>query len=126
MTMPVAEVFKSEPTTSHAMILEGAATVAGPCEILPQQTQSLSRVDSPPRPAWLEIDLKRLRRNFELINKDKPPGLQLLSVVKDEGYGHGAVAVAQTAVECGAKFLALSTVEEAVALREHGIQIRLL
>jgi phenylpropionate dioxygenase-like ring-hydroxylating dioxygenase large terminal subunit len=35
---------------------------------------------SPSRPAWVEIDLQRLRRNFQLINRDKPPGLQILSV----------------------------------------------
>ena len=79
-----------------------------------------------PRPAWVEIDLGRLKRNFELINGDKPPGLQVLSVVKDEAYGHGALAVARTALACGAKMLALSTLEEAVALRDRGIQAPLL
>src|SRR6266404_1937582 len=80
----------------------------------------------PPRPAWIEVDLKKLRQNFELINRDKPTALQVLSVVKDDGYGHGALAVAQTAVENGVGFLALSTVEEAVTLRDAGIQTRLL
>jgi len=79
-----------------------------------------------PRPAWVEINLGRLKRNFELINCDKPPGLQILSVVKDEAYGHGALPVARTALGCGASFLALSTLEEAVALREQGIRARLL
>jgi alanine racemase len=79
-----------------------------------------------PRPAWIEIDLGRLKRNFGLINQDKPAGLQVLSVVKDEAYGHGALPVAQTALACGASFLALSTLEEAVALRDRGVQARLL
>src|SRR5208283_1962390 len=80
----------------------------------------------PTRPAWVEIDLDRLRRNFELINQDKPGPLEVLSVVKDDGYGHGALPVARTALGCGARFLALSTVEEAMRLRDRGIGARLL
>ncbi len=80
----------------------------------------------PTRPAWVEIDLDRLRRNFELINRDKPAPLEVLSVVKDDGYGHGALAVGRTALACGARFLALSTVEEAMRLRDQGIGVRLL
>jgi len=47
----------------------------------------LARLDSSPlpRPAWIEIDLARLRRNFKLIHQQKPGPLEVLSVVKDEG-----------------------------------------
>jgi alanine racemase len=82
--------------------------------------------DTLPRPAWIEIDLHRLKQNFELITRDKPSGVQLLSVVKDEAYGHGALPVARAALACGASFLALSTLEEAVALRDRGVRARLL
>jgi alanine racemase len=78
------------------------------------------------RPAWIEIDLDRLRRNFQLINQDKPSGLGLLSVVKDEAYGHGALPTAKVALECGASFLASSTIQEAMQLRDAGIRARLL
>ncbi|HEY5910795.1 MAG TPA: alanine racemase [Verrucomicrobiae bacterium] len=81
---------------------------------------------TPPRPAWVEIDLGRLRRNFELISREKPFGLQILSVVKDEGYGHGALAVANSALATGAGFLALSTIEEAMSLRDRGVAARML
>jgi alanine racemase len=79
-----------------------------------------------PRPAWIEIDLNRLRRNFELINQHKPSQLEVLSVVKDEAYGHGALPAARVALACGARFLALSTIEEAMRLRDAGIRARLL
>lgn len=82
--------------------------------------------DRPPRPAWIEIDLACWRRNFRLIQKDLPTGLQMLSVVKDEAYGHGLLPGARVATECGVKFLAVSTVEEAVRLREAGIDSRIL
>lgn len=80
----------------------------------------------PTRPAWVEIDLRKLRRNFELINRDKPAQLQVMAVVKDEGYGHGALPVAEAALNAGATFLALSTLEEAVALRDRGLRCRML
>jgi alanine racemase len=80
----------------------------------------------PPRSAWIEIDLKQLRRNYQIINQDKPKHLQVLSVVKDEAYGHGALPVARMALESGAAFLALSSLEEAMLLREWGITSRLL
>jgi alanine racemase len=79
-----------------------------------------------PRPAWIEIDLRRYRRNYELINHDKPGKLQILAVVKDEAYGHGALPLAQAALESGAAFLGLSTLEEAMALRERGIRAPIL
>ena len=82
--------------------------------------------DLPTRPAWIEIDLAKLKRNFEIIRRAAPTGLQLAAVVKDEGYGHGALAVARTALACGTSFLALSTLEEAMALRERGIRSRML
>jgi alanine racemase len=81
---------------------------------------------SPPRPAWIEVDLSQLRRNFELINRDKPASVQTLCVVKDNAYGHGALRVAQTALECGARFLAMATLEEAITLRDRGIKERVL
>ncbi len=78
------------------------------------------------RPAWIEIDLNRLRRNFQLINQDKPGRLGVLSVLKDEAYGHGALPIAKVALACGACFLASSTIQEAMRLRDQGIRARLL
>jgi len=80
----------------------------------------------PLRPAWVEIDLARLRRNLQLIRRDLPRNVQLLAVVKDEAYGHGALDVARIALEEGAWGFGLSTLEEAVALRDAGITAPLL
>jgi alanine racemase len=92
----------------------------------PVESAVLSSDAKPPRPAWVEINLGHLRRNFALIHKDKPPELQILSVVKDDGYGHGALQVASAALSAGAASLALSTVEEAVKLREQGVRSPML
>ena len=80
----------------------------------------------PLRPAWTEIDLGKLRRNLQLIRSDLPRGVKLLAVVKDEAYGHGALDVARVAVEEGAWGFCLSTLEEAMLVREGGITAPLL
>jgi len=80
----------------------------------------------PLRPAWTEIDLGRLRRNLQIIRRDLPRHVRLLAVVKDEAYGHGALDVARIAIEEGAWGFGLSTLEEAMALRDAGITAPLL
>jgi alanine racemase len=80
----------------------------------------------PLRPAWVEIDLGVLRRNLQLIRRELPRSVHLLAVIKDEAYGHGALDAARLALEEGASFLGLSTLEEAVALRDNGITAPLL
>lgn len=80
----------------------------------------------PLRPAWTEIDLGRLRRNLQLIRGDLPKHVRLLAVVKDEAYGHGALDVARIVVQEGAWGFGLSTLEEAMILREGGITAPLL
>ncbi len=80
----------------------------------------------PQRPAWTEIDLGKLRRNLQLIRRDLPGNVNLLAVVKDEAYGHGALDVARVAVQEGAWGFGLSTLEEAMHLREGGITAPLL
>ena len=80
----------------------------------------------PLRPAWTEIDLGKLRRNLQLIRADLPKHVRLLAVVKDEAYGHGALDAARVALEEGAWGFGLSTLEEAMHLREGGIQAPLL
>lgn len=80
----------------------------------------------PLRPAWVEIDLARLRRNLQLIRDDLPRQVKFLAVVKDEAYGHGALDIARIALEEGAWGFGLSTLEEAMTLREGGITAPLL
>src|SRR6267378_7792719 len=107
-----------EPTTEPCRAL--------PPELTAEESPRPNLAERPPRPAWIEIDLRQLRRNFQLINEDKPRAVQLLSVVKDEAYGHGVEQVARVALDSGASFLALATVDEAMALRDRGITARVL
>jgi alanine racemase len=91
-----------------------------------EQSEPVKYSDALPRSAWVEIDLGQFRRNYELIMRDKPKGLLVAAVIKDEAYGHGAYEAAKLAMGCGINFLALGTVEEAMVLRDRGIQARML
>ncbi|HZQ28290.1 MAG TPA: alanine racemase [Acidimicrobiales bacterium] len=77
------------------------------------------------RPAWAEIDLDAIRHNARALLALAHPAA-LCAVVKADGYGHGAVAVARAALEAGATRLAVAVVEEGVALREAGISAPVL
>src|SRR6478752_953077 len=104
------------------------ATGAGSKQSAAEPVASGVHLDQPfpRRPAWVEIDLRKLKQNFVLINQDKPEQVKIMAVVKDDGYGHGAEVVARAALDAGAGFLALSTLEEAMRLRDSGFRCRLL
>jgi len=54
------------------------------------------------------------------------PEVEIVAVVKANAYGHGAVEVSRTLVAEGARWLAVSFVEEGIALRQAGIGARIL
>lgn len=66
------------------------------------------------------INLDAVARNAEEIKKHLQPGVKLAAVIKADGYGHGAVPVADTVYEL-ADWFAVSNIEEALELRANGI-----
>lgn len=80
-----------------------------------------SRAGTRPR---LEVDLAAVAANTRLLAGRTTA--ELMAVVKADGFGHGAVAVARTALAHGATSLGVTTVEEALALRGAGIGARVL
>jgi len=104
---------------------EASDPAAGPRPARPaQQPRGLAARVAPgrePRPAWVEVNLGQLRRNYDLLMADAPDALRVMAVVKDEAYGHGAAAVARVALAAGAESLAVHTLDEAVGLRDAGI-----
>jgi alanine racemase len=75
--------------------------------------------------AWAEIDLGAIRHNVAVLRETVAPAL-MCTVVKANGYGHGAAAVGRAALEAGADWLAVAQVDEAVVLRDAGIEAPLL
>ena len=74
----------------------------------------------------VEIDLGALKYNFEQIKKATTPGTGILAVVKADAYGHGALETAKTLIDSGASGLCLATIDEAVELRKHGIDVPMM
>ncbi len=75
------------------------------------------------RPTVVEVDLDAIRSNVRVL---KPDGVELMAVVKANGYGHGDVPVARAAIEAGAAWLGVALVEEGLRLREAGIDAPIL
>ena len=76
--------------------------------------------------AWVEIDLAALSHNVQQISSLLAPKTKLMTVVKADAYGHGAVTVAQTVLQSGATWLGVATIPEGIELREAGIQAPIL
>ena len=76
-----------------------------------------------PRPTVAEIDLAALRHNFYKVRELAGSSCQALAVVKANAYGHGAVNVARELEKCGVDLLGVAICEEAVELRNAGIQV---
>lgn len=74
-----------------------------------------------PRSCWIEIDLDALVNNLNCVRSEIDDTSNLLAVVKAEAYGHGAEVVAETLTGEGIDFLGVATLEEAIKLREFGI-----
>lgn len=76
--------------------------------------------------AWVEIDLAALAHNVRQLKLSLSPKTALMTVVKADAYGHGAVTVAQTALEAGATWLGVATIPEGIELRDRGINAPIL
>ena len=77
------------------------------------------------RRTWCEISLDNARENYKLIKK-KIGDTKLCCVVKADGYGHGAAALASLYEDLGADYLAVSNIDEAKELRDNGIKLPVL
>jgi alanine racemase len=78
------------------------------------------------RPTWAEISLGDLRHNFRVVQRHLGPGVEVCAVVKADAYGHGAVACARALEDEGARWQGVTSLDEAIPLREAGIQGRIL
>jgi len=76
-------------------------------------------------PTWLEIDLDRLDRNLEQVQRWVGDDVGILLTVKADAYGHGAVQVAHAA-QARVRVFGVATFDEAVELRDSGIKNEIL
>lgn len=78
------------------------------------------------RDTWAEIDLEAIKHNIIQMKHLLPKTSDIMAVVKANGYGHGATQVARKAIESGATSLAVALLEEALVLRQAGINVPIL
>lgn len=76
--------------------------------------------------AWLEIDLDAIKHNTQEIRRLTSKQAEIIGVVKADGYGHGAVEVSKCILANGVTRLAVSQLDEAIQLRQHGITAPIL
>ncbi len=76
--------------------------------------------------SWIEISLGRIVSNYQAVRSAAGEAVQVMPVVKADAYRHGAAEVSRALQGAGAAWLGVSSVEEGVALRQAGIQSRVL
>lgn len=68
-----------------------------------------------------EVDLSAISHNIRALKEVLGPQVGLMAVAKSNGYGHGAVEVAKTAIGAGADFIGVARFDEAMILRRGGV-----
>ena len=68
---------------------------------------------------WLEIDLGAIKHNLKAIKAMTKT--QVMAVIKANGYGHGVLPVARAVTEAGAEWCGVARMEEAINMRQAGI-----
>lgn len=74
------------------------------------------------RHSVLEINLAHLKFNLDLIQSFLHPHQKIIAVVKANAYGLGALKIAQELEKLGVGFFAVACINEAIQLRQGGIQ----
>ena len=78
------------------------------------------------RPTWAEVSLGTLQRNFREVQRHIGAGVTVCAIVKADAYGHGAVECARALEQEGARWFGVTSLDEAIPLREAGIHGRIL
>jgi alanine racemase len=78
------------------------------------------------RPTWADVSLGNLRQNYRAIRNYVANGVTVCAVVKAYAYGHGAVECSKALEAEGATWLGVTSLDEAIPLREGGIAARIL
>lgn len=78
------------------------------------------------RGAYAEINLDNLAHNIKEVRRLASKKAQIMAVIKADGYGHGAVKIAQTLLDNGADRFAVAVLDEAIELRQAGFNTPIL
>ena len=73
-----------------------------------------------------EIDLDAIDYNIKSIRKRVPVGTKILGTIKADGYGHGALEVAEILRKNGVEMFSVALLDEAIYLRKNGVKDAIL
>lgn len=76
--------------------------------------------------AWAEVNLDNIAHNVKEIRRITDKKAEIMGVVKADAYGHGVMEVTRTLLDNGVTRLAVSMLDEAIQLRQNGIQVPIL
>lgn len=83
-------------------------------------------MDDARKRTWAEISLDAIEHNYRAMRAKLSPGTKYMGIVKANAYGHGAVPVAGRLAELGCDYLAVACIDEALQLRQAGIELPIL
>src|SRR3954469_7189025 len=78
------------------------------------------------RPTWADVSLTALRQNFRTVQKHVGQGVTVCAVVKADAYGHGAVECSRALEGEGAKWLGVTSLDEAIPRGDPGLRSNIL
>jgi alanine racemase len=78
------------------------------------------------RPTWAQVSVENLRYNFGVVQRHIGTGVTVCAVVKADAYGHGATECAKALEQEGARWLGVTSLDEAIPLRDADIRTRIL
>jgi len=78
------------------------------------------------RPAWVEIDLRLMEENLQIIRNHIGADKKIIPVVKADAYGHGIIPISRKLEALAVDMLGISFIDEGVMLRREGIKIPIL
>jgi alanine racemase len=120
-------LIKGDVETQMEEIVEGLlADLDDGARLVRRSDGRVMRAARPARPTWVEVDLEAVAFNVQRVKEIVGPDVRVLAVLKADAYGHGAVTVARTALNNGASFCGVASVNEAVRLRNRGIEAPIL
>lgn len=84
------------------------------------------KVDQVEKRSWTEVDLSQIEKNLQIYKSHLRKNAQIMAIIKADAYGHGDVMVARTLSRLGVNLFAVSNIDEAVGLRNAGIEGEIL
>ena len=78
------------------------------------------------RPCWIEIATQAVEDNYRFLSSLAAPEMEVLAMIKANGYGHGLELCAAPLLRAGARWLGITSVDEGLELRAIAPDVRIL